>query len=223
MPASIPRTRALLIGALLAVLAPLPAQAGPGQDRLTAFYEGTDTIEARFKQVVTGPDGNVQEESAGRVWIHRPDRFRWSYRKPYEQEIIGNGETVQLYDPDMKQVTVRPYSSAMGATPSLVLAGGGRLKRHFRVEEQGKSEDLAWVALVPRNPEETGFKRARVGLAADPARVVRFEFTDAFGNRSVMTFSNIQLDGDIPRKRFQFDPPAGTDIVGPAAGEPNQP
>lgn len=217
-----PRIRVLLVGAVLSLFA-LPAAAGPGQDRLTAFYEGTDTIHARFEQVVKGPEGNVQEESAGEVWIRRPDRFRWSYERPYDQEIVGDGETVQLYDPDLEQLTVRPYSSAMGATPSLVLAGGGRLKRHFQVEEQGESEGLAWVALVPRNPEETGFKRARVGLAADPARVVRFEFTDAFGNRSVMTFSEVGLGVTIPAERFRFDPPAGTEVVGPGPGDETQP
>lgn len=211
-----------LLAALLALLV-LPVQAGPGQDRLSAFYEGAQTIHARFQQEVTGPDGNVQEESAGEVWIRRPDRFRWSYESPYEQEIVGNGETVQLYDPDMEQVTVRPYSSAMGATPSLVLAGGGRLKRHFKVEEQGESEGLAWVELVPRDPDETGFTNARVGLAADPARVVRFEYTDTFDNRSVMTFSDVKLDTDIAEKRFRFDPPAGTQVVGPGGEEAEQP
>jgi outer membrane lipoprotein carrier protein len=130
---------------------------------------------------------------------------------------------VRLYDPDMEQMTVRPYSTAMGATPSLVLAGGGRLNRHFRVEEQGRADDLAWVQLVPRNPEETGFKEARVGLAADPARVVRFEFTDSFGNRSIMTFSDIRLGADIPVQRFRFKPPEGTDVVGPAAEKAIQP
>ena len=39
------------------------------------------------------------------------------------------------------------------------------------------------------------------------------EILDSFGQRSVMTFSAMQLNGAIEAAVFQFKPPAGADIV----------
>jgi outer membrane lipoprotein carrier protein len=208
----------LLTALCLLALAP-PGVAGVGLDRLQAFYAETQALEADFRQKVAGPEGGVQERSSGRVWIQRPDRFRWDYRKPFPQLIVANGRTVKFYDPEMEQVTVRSYSRGMGHTPSMVLAGGGDLERHFRVEDEGASGALAWVKLVPREPGEAGFQQARVGLAADPVRVVRFQFTDAFGNRTRIRFDDIRLNPSLAADRFQFEAPPGTDILG---GGPNR-
>lgn len=190
-----------------------PATAGEGEDRLTAFYRETQTLRAQFSQEVEGPQGGVQERSGGTVWIQRPDHFRWDYDRPYEQLIVADGRTVKFYDPEMEQVTVRSYSRGMGHTPSMVLAGGGELERHFRVSDQGVTDGLAWVTLEPRNPEEAGFQEARVGLAEDPVQVRRLEFTDSFGNRTRIRFEDIRLNPGLETERFQFEAPPGTDVL----------
>jgi len=192
----------------------LSAVAGEARERLRTFYEETQALHADFRQKVAGPEGGVQERSSGKVWIKRPDHFRWDYRKPFRQLIVADGRTVKFYDPQMEQVTVRPYSRGMGHTPSMVLAGGGELERHFRVEDEGLTGGLAWVKLVPRRPEEAGFRQARVGLAADPVRIERFQFTDAFGNRTRIRFDNIRVNPSMTADRFQFEAPAGTDVLG---------
>lgn len=194
--------------------ASLPAVAGEALDRLQTFYRETQALHAGFDQRVLGPDGAVQERSGGEVWIQRPDRFRWDYQRPYEQLIVADGDTVKFYDPEMSQVTVRSYRRGMGHTPSMVLAGGGDLERHFHVTDQGTDGDLAWVALEPRQPQEAGFQQARVGLAADPVRVRQFEFTDAFGNRTRVRFDDIRINPDLAADRFRFEAPPGTDVLG---------
>lgn len=209
-----------LFGLLLLAASASPAAAGQGLERLHTFYRETRSFQADFRQKVLGSRGEIQERSSGRVWIQRPDRFRWDYRQPYRQLIVADGTTVKFFDPEMEQVTVRSYAGGMGHTPSRVLAGSGDLERHFRVEESARNGPLAWVTLTPREPEEAGFQQARVGLAADPVRVERFEFSDAFGNQTEIRFEDIRLNPDMPDDRFQFEPPAGTDVLGSGA-EPN--
>ena len=207
--------------ALVIVLSAPPVAAGEGKDRLTAFYQETQTLKAQFQQKVVGPEGGVQERSGGTVWIQRPDHFRWDYKRPYEQLIVANGRTVKFYDPEMNQVTVRSYRRGMGHTPSMVLAGGGQLEEHFHVRDQGVTDALAWVVLEPRDPDQAGFRKARVGLASNPVQVRRLEFTDSFGNRTRIRFRDIRINPALEAERFQFQAPAGTDVLR-SGGNTNQ-
>jgi len=203
----------LLLPFLFCLSAP-PAVAGQAVDLLERFYERIGSLHARFDQQVVTESGEVQEESGGEVWIQRPDHFRWDYKSPYPQKIIANGRTVKFYDPDMKQVTVRPYRAGVGHTPSVVLAGSGDLKRHFEVQDRGRKEGLYWVELVPKEGGESGFRSARVGLEADPVRLRRFHFRDAFGNRTRIRFQDIEVNPDLATSLFQFQAPPGTEILG---------
>lgn len=205
---------ALLALSFLLFLPTTPAAAGQAVDLLERFYERIGSLHARFEQQVVTESGEVQEESGGEVWIQRPDHFRWDYKTPYPQKIIANGRTVKFYDPDMQQVTVRSYTAGVGHTPSVVLAGSGDLKRHFEVHDRGREEGLYWVELVPKTPRESGFRSARVGLEADPVRLRRFHFQDAFGNRTRIRFRDIQVNPELDTSLFQFQAPPGTDILG---------
>ncbi len=212
------RPRRLLVLALFAWLVgpfAIPAVAEPsGAELLQRFYQEVQTLHARFQQRVVGPEGRVQERSSGKVWIRRPDRFRWEYKKPYPQTIVADGRTVKFYDPEMEQVTVRPYSAGMGYTPSMVMAGGGDLDRHFRLEDGGDGGELTWVKLVPKDPEEAGFREAKAGFETDPLRLRRFHFSDAFGNHTQISFLDIRLNPTVDPARFRFEAPPGTEVLG---------
>ena len=47
------------------------------------------------------------QESKGRLWIERPNKFRWNYESPAKQQIVSDGTRLWIYDEDLKQVTVR--------------------------------------------------------------------------------------------------------------------
>lgn len=207
----------LACGCLLPQPAALAEEAG-GADVLRRFYQEIQALHAQFEQKVVGPEGRVQERSSGEVWIRRPNRFRWEYEEPYPQTIVADGETVKFYDPEMEQVTVRAYTSGMGYTPSMVLAGEGDLERHFRLEDDGDQGKITWVRLVPKDPEQSGFREARVGLTTDPLRVRRFHFRDAFGNRTRIAFVDIRLNPSPDPERFRFQAPPGTEVLGRGKG-----
>lgn len=203
----------LALAALVTTL-PVGAEERSGVDLLERFYAETQAFHANFRQEVASGAGGSSEVQKGQVWIQRPDRFRWAYKEPYEQLIVADGRTVKFYDPGMEQVTVRPYTAGMGLTPSRILAGGGELAKHFAIEDAGRSEGLYWVALEPKKNDGAAFRKARVGLSADPVQVRRFAFTDAFDKRTRLTFTNIRTNPEIPADKFRFEPPQGTEVLG---------
>ena len=61
--------------------------------RETACVHRADPLaKANFTQEVIDANGAVQQQASGTVQFQRPGKFRWTYDKPYEQIIVGDGE-----------------------------------------------------------------------------------------------------------------------------------
>src|SRR6266536_1763662 len=108
--------------AALALLACALSARASGLDSLEHFVKSARSGRAEFTQVVTGParqgQGARTKTSSGTFEFSRPNRFRFDYKKPFEQVIVADGQTLWLYDVDLKQVTARKQSQALGSTPA---------------------------------------------------------------------------------------------------------
>ena len=195
---------------------PLIVLAGSGTalaspvERLDALLGGTQTLVAEFTQTVYDEDARRIQDSGGTVHLHRPGRFRWTYRPPISQVIVADGERVWLYDQDLEQVTVRRIDAALGNTPALLLTHGGKLGEVFLTTALGDEGDLEWVELVPRSPDAT-FTWIRVGSDTRQIRVLRM--ADSFGQITELRFSDAQVNAELDNALFQFSVPDGVDVI----------
>jgi outer membrane lipoprotein carrier protein len=199
-------------GALVALLllAPALAQAS-ALARFQAFLRDTHSARASFEQKVYDRERRLVQASTGRFAFLRPGRFRWTYAEPYEQLIVGDGERVWIYDPDLKQVTVRPMARALGSTPAALLAGSADVERAFTFSEAGSDDGLEWLEAKPRG-DDAGFERIRLGLAADGVRAM--ELSDHFGQTTVLRFIGLVRNPPLDPSEFRFVPPEGADVLG---------
>src|SRR5919112_1736894 len=103
----------------------LAAHAGP-LESLESFIRGAKSGRAEFTQVITAParDGQAAKTktSSGTFEFQRPNRFRFEYRKPFEQTIVADGQTLWLYDADLRQVTSRKQAQVLAQTPAALIA-----------------------------------------------------------------------------------------------------
>lgn len=83
-------TCASCLSASLAVAAAAPT-ADDALKSLQRFFNQVDSYTAAFHQDRLDEGGKPVEESTGRLWIQRPNKFRWNYDKPYRQQIVGDG------------------------------------------------------------------------------------------------------------------------------------
>lgn len=194
--------------AALLVLAAAGARAD-AIDTLEAFISEVKTGRADFTQTVTSPDGAKQRSSSGSFEFARPSRFRFAYREPYEQLIVGDGAKVWLYDVDLEQVTVRPFDQALGATPAALLAGAA-LERDFELKALPDAGGLQWVQALPK-AKDGSFQSLKVGFRGKDLAAI--EIVDAFGQRSRLDFSKVEANPDLPAERFRFTPPPGADVI----------
>jgi outer membrane lipoprotein carrier protein len=192
------------------VAAPQAKAQSSAKSSLNRFFKDVKTYRARFKQVVLDENDTVLNESFGTLWIKRPNKFRWDYRKPYKQEIVGDGKKIWLYDVDLLQVTVKAMAGGERGTPAMLLAGRGRLSRYFSVKELGETDGLDWLQMQPRK-KDSGFDDIRLGFKKGKLKAL--EMTDGFGQTTRITLRSVKENPNIAAEKFVFDPPDGVDIV----------
>ncbi len=185
--------------------------AGAGKQRLNDFFSEVSSVRADFKQQVLGNDKKTIQETSGQMLLLRPGRFRWDYKKPYEQQIISDGKKVWLYDVDLEQVTVKKVDKVLGSTPALLLSSDTPLEENFTINELGEEQNLQWVELLPLQ-KESGFER--LVLAFDEKNLVSMELHDAFGQLTRLLFSHVERNPVIDPEKFNFIPPKDVDVIG---------
>jgi chaperone LolA len=197
--------RAFVLAALLA--APLLAYAN-AVAQLKAFVASTHTLSADFTQTVSGQ--SKQEQAAGTLEIARPGRFRWSYRAPNEQLIVGDGKTLWVYDKELAQVTRKSLDAALGSSPAALLAGNNAIERDYTLKEMGKQGGLEWLSASPKHQDNT-FSSIRMGFKDN--QLLAMELNDNFGNLTQIRFSALKKNPAIAPSHFQFTPPKGVDVL----------
>ena len=184
--------------------------------KLQARYEATRSMRAAFRQRVESPTLVTPLESHGTVYFERPNRMRWDYAAPDAQLIVGDGKTLWIYQPDLKQVIRAPLNDAFQAqTPLTFLAGLGQVERDFTATLQREDAEHWVLKLVPKGDAELGtltlvVRKADAGLAE--ARI-----TDPLGTTTSLVFTDEARNVEIPEAEFHFEPPPGVDVVSPPA------
>ena len=192
-----------------------------GLESLETFVKTVSSGRADFTQVVTAPAREGQtarsKTSSGTFEFSRPNRFRFLYQKPFEQSIVADGQTLWLYDADLNQVTARKQSAVLGSTPAALIAAAPDLRAlqaDFTLAAAPEKDGLEWVVATPK-AKDGQLQAVRVGFRAGEkqAGLAALEILDSFGQRSVMSFSKVEVNPSLPKDTFQFNPPKGADVI----------
>ncbi|MBI5889649.1 MAG: outer membrane lipoprotein chaperone LolA [Nitrosomonadales bacterium] len=201
--------RKLILLALFVI--PLATHAA-ATDKLKSFIAATHSAQANFTQEVLDKKGKRIQSSSGTMQFERPGKFRWEYRKPYEQLIVGDGKKFWMYDLDLNQVTVKKLDAALGSSPAALLSGNNEIERDFRLKDIEDRDSLEWLQATPKSAEST-FEKILMAFNGKSELVV-MELHDAFGHRTVLRFTDLKSNPSLPPQRFQFIPPKGSDVLG---------
>lgn len=205
------RTKVLLLPTLLSMLCVAQIAHADGMSSAKVFYEQTQSVRANFHQVVTDKQGRKVQEVDGEMQLKRPDKFRWDYSKPYEQQIISDGNQVWLYDVDLAQVTVSALNKSIGASPAALLAGGKAIEESFKLTNAVRKDNLDWVSANPKD-KESGFENILMGFKDNKLQAL--SLIDSFGHTTKIVFSQVEVNPVLEEKTFLFKPPKGVDVVG---------
>ena len=188
-----------------------------GLESLDEFVRTIKTAKTEFTQVVTAPAKGAQaprvKTSTGTFEFSRPNQFKFVYRKPFEQTIVADGQTLWLYDVDLNQVTSRKQAQVFNATPAALIATASDLKAlqaDFSLANAPDKDGQQWVTATPKS-KDGQVQNVRIGFK--DGGLASLEILDSFGQISRMSFSGLQVNLPLAASTFQFTAPAGADVV----------
>lgn len=181
------------------------------EQRLNAALKTLDSVQVTFEQTVLNDDSQVIQQSTGNLAIQRPKKFNWTYKTPYEQSIIADGEEVWIYDVDLKQARVKPMSEAINQTPIMVLMNAKTLKEDFKINEIGQKKFLYWVELTPKT-NNGQFERIYLGLKEN--EIMAMDLRDTFGQSTQIAFKQHRYNVIHNPATFIFEATSDIDVYG---------
>ena len=186
-----------------------------GISDLNAFVNNVSSMSSEFSQVVLDKKGSKLQDVEGVMLFKRPNKFRWDYLKPYQNQIISDGDRLYIYDQDLRQVSINSIAKVGGSTPLLIIAGKN-IEKYFtlkNIESQAgdeSSQNIKWVEAIPKE-EGAGFSKVMLGLTENKLSVMKI--VDAFEHITTISFRNAKYNVSLSDNDFLFKLPNGVDVV----------
>lgn len=177
-------------------------------DGLQKTYESLESLSANFTEEVFYEAVNQSAVATGRVYLKRPGKMRWNYVEPEAEEVVSDGKTFWVYQPDLNQVVIAPAASGheSGAVvdflAEMVDIEGKftvRVIKDTEVELTPKSSDDALKLLILTFDENFVIEKAIV--------------EDSYGGRTTISFRDVLINTKLSDKLFTFKVPKGVNVV----------
>ena len=183
-------------------------------------YNHLQSLRAEFTEVYRG--SGMERTESGTVWLakggmKKPGKMRWEYRSPREKLFVSDGRDAWFYVPGDRQVrktAARKLDDIR--SPLAFLLGKSKLEK----ELQGLSlapdvTPLAAGDLVLRGvPQAMADRVSEILLEITPDhQIARIVIDEVDGSTTEYRLSDPKENVEIPAARFDFTPPAGTEVV----------
>ncbi len=189
------------------------AKTDTARQNLNNFFTKVNSLKGSFNQQVFSKKGKLIQNSTGFLYLNRPGKFRWVYKTPDPQIIVGDGKNIWIYDEDLEQVTIKPLSRALSSAPIAILTRKQSPDAQFIVKPLKARVGLDWFQLSPRKKSKD-FKSIHMGFDKKGG-MRQMIMLDQLGQKTIIKF-NTESNVPISGKQFYFQPPAGVDVIGKA-------
>lgn len=168
-------------------------------------------------------------ESSGRIRIEGAV-IRWDTAQPEPSVLFIDGREVKVYYPNQKTLEIYPLDKRLADLAASPLPRLDVLKERFNIEQipvadldkSAAADDFLALRLTP-NDESLAehVKQVRVLLDIHKACIMKAEVTDGDGDRTVLSFKDVQVNADVGDLSLVVPP--GTAVSHPLEGLGGQP
>jgi len=158
-----------------------------------------NSFQSHFEQIMRDEQGEIIDKMDGTISIMKPDNFRWHYKNPYEQIIIGNGVKLISYDIDLNDITIRDYRSINNTMPIIMLKSDEDSVNDLKlINGYYDSDNLFWVTAQYQlsNNDEFVFD-----VAFSNKVIAKMLIKDSLNQDMIINFINpvinTKLDSDL--------------------------
>ena len=176
------------------------------------YLDGIESLEAKFLQEITDQDGVVLETSQGLLKIKKPNKYKWVYFSPIEQEIVSNGDKIWIHDPELEQVVVRATLDSDPNMLDFIFADPRVIEKTYSIKpllEESEVEER--FLLIHLEKASAIFEKAYVSFNN---RIIDEVHVITGADRTLkIRLKEVRKNTEIRAQEFEFVPTKGTDVV----------
>lgn len=209
-------TALVVVSSIQIIPSPLFAQETP-REKLDSLLLDIQTLSASVTQLIVESDGAVLEESTIQMHLLRPDGFYWETLDPFPELVVTDGKTLWNYQPDLEQVVIEDWDSAQSELAAQLLSGRtDKLSEEYRIDvapDAGESESL--FQLHPLDADSV-YRVIRISFLRQELESIHLDNKN--GQQTLWQFSDLQRNQELEQTLFEFEPPAGIEVVDNSSG-----
>ena len=175
--------------------------------QLRDLLEPIVSLSAQFEQHMVDANGVELQQSNGLFQVAKPNSLRWIVEQPMPQQVISDGNSLWVYDPDLEQVMVQPFTGDIQSAPAMLFSGDLQaLDSAYLVEQLSAGSFLL--------TEEQGTSLfSSVQIDFDNLLPTFIALTDNLGQVTRISFSELEYNPPLGADLFVFEIPLGVDVI----------
>ncbi|MDA9221441.1 outer membrane lipoprotein chaperone LolA [Methylophilaceae bacterium] len=177
-------------------------------DELSTLLNRTSAFSGQFSQLVFDNKSQLIEEASGDVVFKKPHFFKWIYQAPHQNQIIGDGEIVYIYDPDLSQVIMSRFSQSKSNNPANIFFLNN-LEESFKVTKI-LIDDEVWYRCKSKL-KDIDYQSIEISFNKDKIKAMKV--IDDLQNKIIINFVNISYSTDIDEASFLFNVPDNVEVI----------
>jgi outer membrane lipoprotein carrier protein len=180
-----------------------------------AFYDGTNDLDAKFKQTYWNPSFGSRTKTGGKLKLKKPGQMVWDYDGT-ESDYYANGTELLMVEHDTRQVIRTEVGGNAEVTAAMkFLFGGQKLVRDFKVryaapektEKYGDADHYV-LELKPKQASKH-YKGLLIKVHTTTGRVDEFVVYNQDGSSNHFELQSVRTNTGIGDKVFLFKVPKG--------------
>jgi outer membrane lipoprotein carrier protein len=181
--------------------------------KLEDRYNNLKTMQVEFSQtLVYATQPTAKRTESGVLYLKKPGRMRWDYRDPAQKLFLSDGKDIYFYSPAANRVEKSKLKETEDMrAPLAFLIGRLDFQRDFKeyiIRSEGADK---WITAKPRS-ESAPYKEVQF-LLKPTLEISRLRVMGQDQSVMEFQFQNERLNPKLDDKMFQFQAPAGVEMV----------
>ena len=173
------------------------------------YLSGINTLKAEFKQTIYSSSKEAIDYSEGLIWLKKPEQILWEFQRPNIKKIIVDGESVSIYDTNLNQLLIIPYTDQYQSSLASILINNENLEAFYEIHSKINDDGFYLITLFQKK-DDSLFTKIEISISEMLIHTIKL--WDSSGQSIAIVLENIEMNISLPDSSFKFTPPKGVDI-----------
>ncbi len=174
-------------------------------------YDKIKTLKADFVQTFHWKLADNTHQQKGTIWLKGKDQFKL---QTAHQTVVCNGRTLWTYSDFNKQVIIDHVNNSKEITlpRDIFLVYSEQYRPYYVGIEKIDGEECSVLELVGKS-EDLFVKQMKIWVHPKLLLPIKIEQLDLNNNENSYVLSNIEMDVPLAANLFEYQPPAGVEVI----------